>query len=177
MQVVENALWVVVYFVGIFVFIVALCFALVYVLYAYTWGFSRIDELLYLRQNRRILKRLKELKTSGFAPTLQYVHWGKGVVIDGPGRRIFLANDKAMKLYSIDDVIKVESDFKFDQTHPYTAMRITVRDLESPLFEIQGNEHTSKLREIDSLLLVMREPSKAQAAATSQANDDRAPTV
>jgi hypothetical protein len=92
------------------------------------------------------------------------------VVIDGPGKRIFLANDKAMKLYSIDDVIKVESQFKADQYQPYTAIRITVRDLESPLFEIRGNGDISKLREIDSLLSVMREPSKAQAAATPQAS-------
>ena len=150
--------------------IIAFCFVLAYVLNAYMWTFQRIDDLLYLRQNRRILKRLEELKASGFAPTLQHVRSGNAVVIDGPGKRIFLANDKAMKLYSIDDVIKVESQFKADQYQPYTAIRITVRDLESPLFEIRGNGDISKLRDIDSLLSVMREPSKAQAAATPQAS-------
>jgi hypothetical protein len=42
--------------------IIAFCFVLAYVLNAYMWTFQRIDDLLYLRQNRRILKRLEELK-------------------------------------------------------------------------------------------------------------------
>jgi len=137
-------------------------YGLVYFLSAYVRVFSWVGELPYLRQNRRILRRVEELKASGFAPSLQYVQKGKGVVIDGPGRRIFLANDKAMKLYSIEDVIKVETDFKMDQCHPYTAIRITVRYLQRPLFEIQAiGKDISKLREIDSLLSVMREPSQA----------------
>jgi len=158
------------YVLAALVGITAFAVFLWYFIYAYMWAWLRIAELPYLRQNRRILNRLEELKASGFAPTLQHVRSGNAVVIDGPGKRIFLANEKAMKLYSIDDVTKVETQFKPDQYQPYTAIRITVRDLESPLFEILGNGDTSKLREIDSLLSVMREPGKAQAAATPRAS-------
>ena len=54
-------------------------------------------DLPYSMQNHRIRERIAELKTSGFAPTHQHIFGGGGVAVDGPGKRVFLANGETTK--------------------------------------------------------------------------------
>ena len=112
--------------------------------------------------NVRIRKRIVELMASGFAPPLAHIYGGAGVAVDGAGKRVFLANAKVMKLYGIEDVINVESDFADEFPPKTSAIRLWVRDLESPFFEIKDMTST-KLRQIDSLLSVMLESRAADA--------------
>jgi hypothetical protein len=93
-----------------------------------------LSDLPYSLQNERIRERIAELKTSGFAPTHQHIYGGGGVAVDGPGKRVFLANRETMALYSVEDLINVESDFKNTPT-----LRFTVRDLKSPFYENSGS--------------------------------------
>lgn len=119
-------------------------------------------ELPNIPRNLRIRKRLSELNASGFVPTLQHIYGGAGVAVDGVGKRVFLANAKAMKLYNIEDVIKVECDFS--NAPFWSIIRLTVRDLEDSFFEIKAMLMTSrKLRPIDSLLSVMLESRATHA--------------
>jgi hypothetical protein len=112
--------------------------------------------------NVRIRKRIVELMASGFAPPLAHIYGGAGVAVDGAGKRVFLANAKVMKLYGIEDVINVESDFADEFPPKTSAIRLWVRDLESPFFEIKDMTST-KLRQIDSLLSVMLESRAADS--------------
>jgi hypothetical protein len=111
-------------------------------------------DLPYSMQNHRIRERIAELKTSGFAPTHQHIFGGGGVAVDGPGKRVFLANGETMALYNVEDIMNVESDFK----NISPTLRFTVRDLKNPFYEISGSSLSFKpLRAIDSLLTVMRQ--------------------
>jgi DNA-binding beta-propeller fold protein YncE len=136
---------------------------LVIIFLANAW--SCIIDAMAERPNRltnvRIRERIVKLMASGFAPTLAQIYGGAGVAVDDAGKRVFLANAKVMKLYGIEDVINVESDFADEFPPKASAIRLWVRDLESTFFGITDMTST-KLREIDSLLSVMLESRAAE---------------
>src|SRR5262249_15321852 len=146
-------------FIGAAFALVALLFVIIIVL---TITLAWVFELPYVPQNMRIRRRLAALKTpTTFLPTHEYIGWGTGIAVDGARKQIFLANATKMNIYGIDDLLEVEKDFKEEQHKFAYHIRITVKDVESPLFELTAALVPSKLRPIASLLSVLREENRA----------------
>jgi hypothetical protein len=77
--------------------------------------------------------------------------------LDVTNGRVFLANRRGEKVYDVKDVTNVESDYKKDQYQLTGVLRLTVRDLTNPLFEIPAALNgLTKLREIESALSLLR---------------------
>lgn len=131
--------------VWLFLFILAMlliAFLILFVLFLLGWA---INSLPALPRTIRIRRRLKELRATGFAPTQEFVGAGVAIALDSRKRKIFLANKRAMKLFDLEDIKKIETNFKADQFGISSAMYITVQDLESPFFVITA-AFTNKLR-------------------------------
>jgi len=125
--------------------------------YAMMFVFMRaIPDLAQSKTNMQIRRYVSRLKKEGFAPTVEYVGLGRAIAVDPKSNRVFLANNKAMKLYEVNQLSKIETESTSDKM--VYVMRITVRDLENPYFEIKEVLSSKRLRQIESLLSVMREP-------------------
>jgi hypothetical protein len=103
---------------------------------------------IYKRMNRRLV----ELKAEGFAPTHQYVGSRNQIAIDTNARKIFLANSETANLYSVDDILALSSDY----LEGGGILRLTVRNLDNPLFKLIGP--ADAIGKFYSLITVLRAP-------------------
>lgn len=167
-----SAAWMILALIGVIVGLVA---ALFLSIVAFFWIWFSLMELPHVPRNILIRKCLSKIKGPGFAPTHQFIYSGSGVAVDGAKKRLFLANSKSMNIYSIEDVTKVEADFNEGQYKLTGVIRITVRNYENPLFEIRGQTfNLTRLRQIDSLLSILREPHSDSGSAMSLQSPPRA---
>jgi hypothetical protein len=124
------------------------------------WTTMSIFQIPSVPQNNFIRKRLAELSGPNFVSTFQYIRGGAGIASDVTRKRVFLANQRGNKIYDMQDVTEVQPDFKTSQYGISGVLRLTVRDLENPLFEISGAFNgLTRLREIESAMSLMRSAS------------------
>jgi len=123
-----------------------------------------IPDLLQSKTHARIRASLLALKENGFAPTMEYVGLGTAIAVDPKSKQVFLANNRAMKLYDVSQITRIETNIKSDQI--VDTIRFTIRDLENPYYEVKQAINSKKLREIDSLLSIIREPAPSEARST-----------
>jgi len=147
------------WFLGLLLGLLILTLALVY-------GIAWACEVPFLYYNFGHHKYLKGLEQSGFHPSQKYIRFGYGAAVDGNARKLFVATGSTRKLYDIADIQNVEGEFQKDQYHIESTLRITVRDLSTPLFEIKSYLSDGKLRSIYSLLAVLREEKPVPTTET-----------
>jgi hypothetical protein len=146
---------------GFILLIIGLFFAAVALLYLFIWSIHIIQRVLFFLPNRRIRKSLSDLQSKGFNADYRYVSSGNAIAVDISSRSLFLANKKASNVYSIEDVLEIKSEFTKSSGFESADIRITVRDLHNPCYEIKTEVFgVYKLKQIDSLLAVLREPTE-----------------